>query len=362
MTDGGALESGTLLAARQGRLARLTLNRPGVLNALDRPTCRRIAACLAAWRDDPAVGTVLIDSASPRAFCAGGDLRAIRAILVGDGPDAAAAFFRACYRLVALLAAYPKPVVSFMDGITMGGGVGLGGHVHHRVVTERTMLAMPETAIGLTPDAGGSYILSRAPGLSGLRLALTGRRMGGEEAVAMGFADRVLPAGCLPELARELARRPAGEGVAMFASPGSSAGPAGAAGGAEGDPAAVDRLYDAPDVATIRRRLAGSAAPWAAADLAALERASPLALEVTFRAYFAARRLPDLNSVLEQEYRLVANLVRQPDFAEGVRARILDKDQAPGWLDPDQVPRAAAACFAPRADGLDLSPARAGAD
>lgn len=341
------MDADTLLITRQGRLGRMTLNRPKALNALDRTLFARIAACLADWREDPSVETVLIDSSSPRAFCAGGDLRAIHATLGAAGPAAAASIFRDGYRLVSVLAGYPKAVVSFMDGITMGGGVGLGGHVRHRIVTERAVVAMPETAIGLTPDAGGSYILSRAPGLSGLRLALTGGRMQGGEAVAAGFADRMLAAADLPALAEGLARRPAGQVVDMA--------PAAPRDGACPDHAAINTLYDAPDVATIIDRLDRHGAPWAEADRAALRQASPLSLRVTFRAFHAARRLPDLDTVLEQEYRLIASLLEQPDFAEGVRAKIVDKDNAPRWMDKAAWSDAAIeAFFAPRADSLDL--------
>ncbi|MBM9401292.1 enoyl-CoA hydratase/isomerase family protein [Gluconacetobacter azotocaptans] len=340
------MDADTLLIGRQGRLGRLTLNRPKALNALDRPLFYRIAACLEAWRDDPGIETILIDSTSPRAFCAGGDLRTIRAALAADGPDAAAAIFRDGYRLVSVLAHFPKPVVSFMDGIAMGGGIGLGGHVRYRIVTERTTVAMPETAIGLTPDAGGSYILSRAPGLYGLRMALTGGRMPGAEAVAAGFADRMLPSAALPELADRLARQPAGQVVDMACPVDRPDLPR---------PDGLNAIYDAPGVADIMDRLAACPEPWAAEDLHALRQASPFALRVTFRAYHAARRLPDLNMVLEQEYRLIASLIRHPDFAEGVRAKIVDKDNAPRWADVGTAtPTDIEACFAPRPDTLDL--------
>ncbi|MFT8422705.1 MAG: enoyl-CoA hydratase/isomerase family protein [Gluconacetobacter sp.] len=336
----------TLLISRQGRLGRLTVNRPKALNALDITLYRAIGAALAAWRDDPEVETVLIDSTSPRAFSAGGDLRALHTLALDVGPDAAARVFRAGYRLVSVLAGYPKPIVSFMDGITMGGGVGLGAHVRHRIVTERSVLAMPEVAIGLTPDAGGSYLLSRVPGLYGLRLALTGGgRLGGLGGGA-GSAARMRGAAALRERAPARARRAAGEVVDLA--------PAAPREGQE-DLAAINALYDAPDLATIRDRLARSDAAWAAEDREAMALASPLSLLVTFRAWHAARRLPDLNTVLEQEYRLIGNLLRLPDFTEGVRAKIVDKDNAPRWLDGAALDEAAIeACFAPRPDTLDL--------
>ena len=309
-----------------GGLGRITLNRPGALNALNIDMITHITARLQAWRHDPAITTVLLDSTSPRAFCAGGDIRAILRRLETDGPMAAAEPFRRTYRLASLLAGYPKPVVSFMDGIAMGGGIGLGGHARYRIVTERSCLAMPETGIALTPDAGGSYLLSRAPGLSGLRLALTGGYMNATAALDAGFADRQAHSGMLDTLADALIHQPAGRVVdSLPPCPALPSGP---------DIADIAAVYDAPDVPQIMRRLHAHPAEWAQADLMALNRASPFSLYVTFAAYHAARRLPDLDSVLEQEFHLIYHLLRRPDFAEGVRARLIDKDNAPRWT-PD---------------------------
>ncbi|ATU73986.1 3-hydroxyisobutyryl-CoA hydrolase [Gluconacetobacter sp. SXCC-1] len=306
-----------------GRLGRITLNRPRALNALNMDMFHAIGACLLAWRDDPGIETVLLDSASPKAFSAGGDIRAIRARLETGGVAAAATPFRTSYRMASLLAGYPKPVVSFMDGIAMGGGIGLGGHVRYRVVTERSCLAMPETAIALTPDAGGSYLLSRAPGLSGLRLALTAGRMNATAALAAGFADRQVVSSRLDSIRDALAHQPAGVVMdSLPPCPPLDAGP---------DTAEIAPVYSAPDMPELMGRLSSHGADWAQADLAAMQRACPFSLWVTFAAWHAARRLPDLDHALEQEFQLVCHMLARPDFAEGVRALLIDKDNAPRW-------------------------------
>lgn len=310
-----------------GRLGRITLNRPRALNALSMDMFHTIGTCLLAWRDDPAIETVLLDSASPKAFSAGGDIRAIRTRLETEDVASAAAPIRTSYRMASLLAGYPKPVVSFMDGIAMGGGIGLGGHVRHRVVTERSVLAMPETAIALTPDAGGSYLLSRAPGLSGLRLALTAGRMNATAALAAGFADRQARSDQLGNIRDALTRLPAG--VVMDSLPPCPALDAGP------DTAEIAPVYSAPDVPELMGRLSAHGADWAQADLAAMQRACPFSLCITFAAWHAARRLPDLDHVLEQEFQLICHMLARPDFAEGVRALLIDKDNTPRWVPAD---------------------------
>lgn len=317
------MNTGLIHISHAGRLGRITLNRPSALNALNMDMLDGIDACLRAWRNDPIIETVLIDSASPRAFCAGGDIRAIRRRLETGGLEDGAMPFRRSYRLAAVLAGYPKPVVSFMDGIAMGGGIGLGGHVRHRIVTERAILAMPETAIALTPDAGGSYLLSRAPGLSGLRLALTGGRMNATQALDAGFADRMAHSSTLDAIRHALTHQSAG--AVMDSLPPCAPMDAGP------DTAAIAPVYDAPDMPELLRRLRAHPAAWARDDLAALGRACPFSLCLTLAAWHAARDLPDLDHVLEQEFQLVCHLLLRPDFAEGVRARLIDKDNAPDW-------------------------------
>ncbi|WP_395369909.1 enoyl-CoA hydratase/isomerase family protein [Komagataeibacter diospyri] len=334
------MDTGLIHINHTGRLGRITLDRPSALNALNMDMLEGIDACLCAWRDDPAIETVLIDSASPRAFCAGGDIRAIRKRLETGGLEDGAMPFRYSYRLASVLAGYPKPVVSFMDGIAMGGGIGLGGHVRHRVVTERAILAMPETAIALTPDAGGSYLLSRAPGLSGLRLALTGGRMNATQAIDAGLADRMAHSSTLDAIRHALTRQPAGR--VMDSLPPCAPMDAGP------DTATIAPVYDAPDIPELLHRLRAHPAAWARADLTALEAACPFSLCITLAAWHAARDLPNLDHVLEQEFQLVCHLLQRPDFTEGVRARLIDKDNAPHWI-PDRVdvvrPHEIAACL-----------------
>src|SRR6516165_6008993 len=177
-----------VLIRRQGRAGRITMNRPKALNALTHPMVGRIWRALLAWRDDPAVELVVIDGAGGRALCAGGDVRALYASRA-EGSNAARAFWSEEYRLNALIGRYPKPYLAIQDGIVMGGGIGLSGHARHRIVTERSRLSMPETGIGLIPDVGGTWLLSRAPAAVGAYLGSTGEAMRAADAIFAGFAD-----------------------------------------------------------------------------------------------------------------------------------------------------------------------------
>lgn len=314
-------------------IGHLTLERPKALNALTHRMILRIAEVLDVWAGDPEVGFVLLDGAGERGFCAGGDIRELHGYL-GDGEfDGAQDFFRSEYRMNALIGSYPKPVVGIMDGICMGGGIGLAGHAAMRVVTERSRIAMPETRIGFTPDVGGSYLLSRAPGQLGTHLALTGATMNAADAIHAGFADLFVPSGSLTALAEALAgiggRDPA-ETVRSFAEA-PAASPLAAA------REWVDAAYSGRTVTDIIANLRGfesaDAAAVAAARAAAdgLDVLSPTALVVTLAAVRRACDLPDLEAVLEQEFRTVAWLMRQPDMLEGIRAQVIDKDRSPKW-------------------------------
>ncbi len=199
-----------VLLRTEGRAGFVTLNRPRALNALTHAMVLAVDEALTAWEHDPAVETVVIDGAGERGLCAGGDIRAIHDDARAGG-TASAAFWRDEYRLNARIARYPKPYVALMDGIVMGGGVGISAHGSHRVVTERSRVAMPETGIGFVPDVGGTYLLGRAPGELGTHLALTGTPVGAADAILAGLADRYVPAAGLPALADDLTRLPAGE-------------------------------------------------------------------------------------------------------------------------------------------------------
>ncbi|MFT8417956.1 MAG: enoyl-CoA hydratase/isomerase family protein [Acetobacter sp.] len=306
--------------ARRGHLGCITLDRPGRLNAVDLDMADGIARTLEAWRHDSSVQTVLIDSSSPRAFCAGGDLKAIRGVLLAQGPDVAFDLMNRVYQTMLHIAQYAKPVVSVMDGIAMGGGVGLGGHARYRVVTERSVLAMPETAIGLVPDAGGSWLLARAPGGAGLRLALTGARMHGPEAVAMGFADYVVPSDSLETLRGALAFGAVEE---VFGAVAQMPVPAQATTAEAYDPAA--------SLEQIVAGLEHSAHHTAQADLKEIVSACPTSIVAAWHGWQQARRATSLQEAFAIEGRLVRYMLGRADFAEGVRARLIDRDNTPLW-------------------------------
>ncbi|MCP1242976.1 enoyl-CoA hydratase/isomerase family protein [Acetobacter lambici] len=306
--------------ARRGHLGCIILDKPKRLNAVDLEMATGIERALTAWRDDPSVQAVLIESSAPRAFCAGGDLKAIRDVLQANGPDVAFDLMNRVYQTMLHIAQYAKPVVSFMDGIAMGGGVGLGGHARYRVVTERSIVAMPETSIGLVPDAGGSWLLARAPGGAGLRLALTGGRMSGVEAVAMGFADHLVPSDSLDDLRGLLALRPV-EDVFGLIAPLSL--PEHACALEEYDPSA--------SLEQIVRGLESSDQTVAKADFLDISRACPTSIFAAWYGWQLARRAGSLEEAFAIEGRLVRYMLQRSDFAEGVRARLIDRDNAPLW-------------------------------
>ncbi|MFF9119237.1 enoyl-CoA hydratase/isomerase family protein [Streptomyces massasporeus] len=308
----------------EGRAARITLNRPRALNALTHTMVRRIDEALTAWERDPAVETVVITGAGERGLCAGGDIRAIHDdARDGDG-TASAAFWRDEYRLNARIARWPKPYVAVMDGIVMGGGVGVSAHGSVRVVTERSRVAMPETGIGFVPDVGGTHLLATAPGELGTHLALTGSQIGAADALLCGLADHYVPTAALPELLDALAESPVGEALARYArTP------------AEGTLAArrdwIDACYAADTVEEIVRRLLAHGDPAAKETAETLLAKSPTALKVTLASLRRARRLGTLELVLNQEYRVSCAALGTPDLVEGIRAQVVDKDRRPRW-------------------------------
>ncbi|MBT2386377.1 enoyl-CoA hydratase/isomerase family protein [Streptomyces sp. ISL-11] len=312
-----------VLVRRDGRAGRITLNRPRAINALTHAMVRRVDAALTAWEHDDAVTTVVIDGAGDRGLCAGGDIRAIHddARL---GGAASRDFWRDEYRLNARIAGYPKPYVALMDGLVMGGGVGISAHGGVRVVTERSAIAMPETAIGFVPDVGGTYLLSRAPGELGTHLALTTARLGAGDAVRSGFADHFVPADRLPEFAHALAGTDADEAVRAFAAP-----------APDGELAAqrawIDRCYAAGTVEEILARLTDAGLPEAKEAAEAITAKSPTALKVTLAAVRRARGLRSLGEVLDQEYRVSCAALSGADLVEGIRAQVVDKDRRPRW-------------------------------
>jgi enoyl-CoA hydratase/carnithine racemase len=323
----------SVIAVREGRIGRVTLNRPKALNALDGPMISAIADALAAWRDDRAVETVVIDSASDRAFCAGGDIRAVRTHAVAGETDAVEAFFAQEYALNAAIAAYPKPYIALIDGICMGGGIGVSVHGRIRVATEAAVFAMPETAIGMFPDIGATHFLSRLPGSLGLYLGLTGARVSGADAVHAGLATHFVPRDSLPAL------RGALPDMGEFAAPLPPFS-------LEPHRAAIDRCFSAPTVPEIVARLEAEGTEWAGATRATLAGHSPTALCVSLAAIRRGAGL-ELRAALAAELRLTRTVTQHPDFAEGVRAMVVDKDRTPRWTPPsvEQVDPAAIAAM-----------------
>ncbi|QOV34538.1 enoyl-CoA hydratase/isomerase family protein [Streptomyces ferrugineus] len=308
-----------------GRAGRITLNRPRALNALTHAMVRRIDEALTAWEHDPAVETVVITGAGDRGLCAGGDIRAIHDdARDGDG-TASAAFWRDEYRLNARIARYPKPYVALMDGIVMGGGVGVSAHGAFRVVTERSRIAMPETGIGFVPDVGGTRLLGLAPGELGTHLALTGARIGARDAMLCGLADHYVPSAALGDLADDLAESPVRDALARHAQQTPPPGEL-----AEWRDW-IDACYAADTVEDIVDRLFAAGDPAAKEAAETLLAKSPTALKVTLAAVRRARRLGSLERVLDQEFRVSCAALTRPDLVEGVRAQIIDKDRTPRW-------------------------------
>lgn len=308
-----------LIVRTEGRAGRLTLNRPQALNALTHAQCLGTLEALSAWRDDPAVALVILDGAGPRAFCSGGDIAQVT--LEGRRGNLAAgrAFWRDEYRMNVTLARYPKPVVSFLHGFVMGGGVGYGCHNSHRIAGESLQLAMPECGIGLIPDVGGTWLLSRAPGAVGLWMALTAARLGPGDAIAAGFADAFVPEAEWEALKARLCEtgrpalpgRPAPDAPLMARRP------------------LIDRLFAGATIPEILAALEADDSDLARDALRAMRRNSPLSMASTL----AMLRPPpaSLEAAIRQEFRWVWRSMEQGDFIEGVRAQILDKDRNPRW-------------------------------
>ncbi|MFE9257436.1 enoyl-CoA hydratase/isomerase family protein [Streptomyces sp. NPDC006879] len=308
---------------RTGISGWITLNRPRSINALTHAMVRRIDMALTEWEDRDQVVAVVLDGAGERGLCAGGDIRAIRESSLLDGA-AARDFWRDEYRLNARIASYRKPWVALMDGIVMGGGVGLSGHGSVRVVTERSQVAMPEVAIGFVPDVGGTYLLSRAPGELGTHLALTARSMSAGDALWCGFADHFVPTAVLPDFRAALAEsEPAGALLAFAAEPP-------AAGLAE-HREWIDACYAADSVPEIVDRLYSCGEPQAKEAAERILTHSPTAVSVTLRALRRARDARSLPEVLDQDFRVSSAALSGPDLAEGVRAQVVDKDRSPRW-------------------------------
>jgi enoyl-CoA hydratase len=311
-----------ILARVENGVGRITLNRPKALHALNLGMCEAMTAALLAWRDDPAVMSVLIDHAGERGFCAGGDIRMIAESGATDAVEAKA-FFLTEYRLNHLMVEYPKPISAIVDGIVMGGGVGISEPAGVRIATERTTYAMPETGIGLFPDVGGGWFLPRLPGETGTWLALTGARLKAADTVALGIHTHFMASAGVETLKADLLAG-APDAVAGHSA---DAGPSPLAPHRE----AIDRLFAFDTIEDIFAALEADGSDWALAQLATLKTKSPQSMKVTLRQLRAGRAMKTFAEVMAMEYRLGGRVVRTHDFQEGVRAVIVDKDNTPKW-------------------------------
>ncbi len=307
---------------RQGVAGRITLNRPQALHALNEEMCLAMDAALKAWADDPEIELVVVDHAEgTRGFCAGGDIRMLAESGAADG-SAAQAFFWAEYRLNTRIKNYPKPYVAFIDGVTMGGGVGISVHGSHRVATERTTFAMPETGIGLFPDVGGGWFLPRLGPPLGMWLALTGERLKGGDVCAAGVATNYAESGVLAALKTSVCE---GDLSVLEAMDWDESG------SFEKHRDVIDRCFWKPKVEDIFMALEAEPGDWAKAQLATLKIKSPQTLKVAHRQLALGLQMKTFEDNMRMEFRIGCRQVHSHDFQEGVRAVIVDKDNKPNW-------------------------------
>ncbi len=314
-----------IITQTENRVGLIRLNRPKALHALNTPMCRAMADMLLAWRGDDAVEAVMIDHAEGRGFCAGGDIRMLAESGAKDGMEARA-FFHLEYQLDHLLFYYPKPVIAFMDGITMGGGVGISQPAKFRIATENTRFAMPETGIGLFPDVGGGWYLPRLSGRVGQFLALTGARLDGAECYALGLATHYLPADALQEAKDRIAINPgriSGTLGQLSVTPPDAR--------ILGNMDNINRLFASDDYEEILAALEADGSDWAMKERDTLGTKSPQACKVALRQLKEGADMPDFTAQMTQEYAIGARVVTRHDFIEGVRALIVDKDHDPKW-------------------------------
>ena len=317
--------SGDILISREGAAAFLSLNRPLALHALTLDMCHEMSAALAEWRDDPGVETVIIDHAEGRGFCAGGDIAFLRNSALNDDGVSGREFFHDEYQLNHQIFTYPKSVTAFMDGITMGGGVGISQPAKFRVATENTRLAMPETGIGLFPDVGGGWYLSRLPGRLGQFLALTGARLDGAECKWAGLATHYLPHDALPEAKARIAagHEPGRVLSALAVTPPTAR--------IEANASLIAKHFASDRYEDILASLETDPSDWAAKELATLHTKSPQTCKVALRQLHDSLACDTFANNMAMEYRVASRVLTLPDFAEGVRAVIVDKDHAPKW-------------------------------
>jgi enoyl-CoA hydratase len=319
-----------LIVRREGAAGIIRLNRPKTINAMTYEMSLGIDAALDRFEADPEVALVLLEGAGERGLCAGGDIRGLYESSRAGG-DLGKVFWRQEYIMNARIAKYPKPYVAFMDGLVMGGGVGLSAHGRHRVVTEKTKLAMPEVGLGFFPDVGGTWLLSRSPGEIGTYFGLTGQTMNGPDAIYARFADAVVPSGKLAGLREALTKLRAGvnstdvkAAIDAFAT-GETSGPVAA------NQPQIDRWFAHERVQDIVAALLRDDSEFGLSTLKALDKKSPRGMVVTLRLLRLARGASSLEECLVREYRAALEVFRSDDFREGVRAAVIDKDRNPDW-------------------------------
>ncbi|MXO58465.1 enoyl-CoA hydratase/isomerase family protein [Altererythrobacter salegens] len=339
---------------RHGAVGHVSLNRPKALHALTQGMCEAMSEKLLAWRADDGFAAVLLDHAEGRGFCAGGDVQLVRRSALEDGGAAGRAFFHAEYQLNHLMFTYPKPIVAFMDGVTMGGGVGISQPATYRVATENTLFAMPEGAIGLFPDVGAGWYLPRLRGRTGVFLALTGARLDGAECLWAGLATHYLASDALAEAKARIIVDPT-DITAILNELSATPPDARIAGNAE----RIDRLFASDSLEEIIAALSADPSDWAAKELKAVAAKCPATSKVALRQFAEGLVQPDFAAEMASEYRIAARMMLRPDFVEGVRAVLVDKDNNPQW-NPADPPGVAAdmldAIFAPLSPDEEWSP------
>lgn len=348
-----AAAEGAVLFERMQRIGVITLNRPAQLNAVNLAMVEAITAKLAEWRDDPFVQLVVLEGAGDRGLCAGGDVVALHKAGAGVR-DLARRFWQQEYALIAMIARFPKPFVSLMDGTVMGGGIGIAAHAGYRVVTERSRLAVPETAIGLIPDAGSLWLLSRLEPELGAYLGLTGQIMGPGDAIAVDFADGMVAAAGIEDLKDRLANPYAGPFEKILNERLVQAEP----GGLAQHRKQIAQTFGHASLEAILSALETLGGTWAAGVRDRLLAASPTSLKLTLAALKRARACRSLEEALNLEYMLVTRLLNFGDFLEGIRAMLVDKDHKPAWSPPtlaETTPVLLDEFFAPMLPGEPLT-------
>ncbi|MEM9277258.1 MAG: enoyl-CoA hydratase/isomerase family protein [Pseudomonadota bacterium] len=322
---------------KTGPTGRITLTRPDALNAMTHEMCMAIGDALKMWRTDNEVRIIVIDAEGSRAFCSGGDIAELYATGKAGDFEYGRKFWADEYRINAQIKNYPKPYVAIMDGIVMGGGVGISAHGSHRIVTENTLFAMPECGIGLSPDVGGNSLLAQAPGRIGEYLAATGARLKAADCLYAGIADAYVPSGKLPELIEALEDTADLSFIDTFVDEPES-------GGLENEKSMIGRYFSLESAVDIIKALESADDEWETQAAKLMRRGCPLSVACAVEIVRMSREAVTIEEILEQEYRFTYRSMSHGNFIEGIRAQIIDKDRKPKWqpatleeLDNDKI-------------------------